>query len=108
MQRRRSGDRHICRACILLTRYDVLASYVPGKNRSIGMSFSISFLDEPVIYDESDRTAAGRLVIGDWEEVFVSSLFHWSKEDYEAQWLNAIKLLLKIGRASCRERVEDS
>jgi hypothetical protein len=58
------------------------------------MSFSISFLDEPVIYDESDPTAAGRLVIGDWEEVFVSSLFHWSKEDYEAQWLNAIKLLL--------------
>jgi hypothetical protein len=58
------------------------------------LAFSISFLDEPVVYEEDDPTAAGRLLIGDWEEVFVSSLFLWRKEDYEAQWLNAIRSLL--------------
>jgi hypothetical protein len=61
------------------------------------MSFSISFLDEPLIYEEDDPTyvaAAGKLVIGDWEEIFVSSLYLWSKEDYKAQWLHAIRSLL--------------
>jgi hypothetical protein len=62
------------------------------------MPFSISFLDEPLIYEADDPTyvaAAGKLIIGDWEEIFVSSLHLWSKEDYKAQWLHAIRLLLK-------------
>jgi hypothetical protein len=58
------------------------------------LAFSIAFLDESVIYEEDGPTASGRLLIGDWEEIFVSSLFFWRKEDYEAQWLNAIRLLL--------------
>jgi hypothetical protein len=58
------------------------------------MAFSIAFLDEPTIYEDDDAatpSAVGRLVIGDWEEEFVSSLFRWSKEDYHAQWLLAIE-----------------
>ncbi|MGD0292692.1 MAG: hypothetical protein ABSB30_02450 [Terracidiphilus sp.] len=61
------------------------------------MSFSISFLDEPLIYEEDDPAyvaAAGKLVIGDWEEIFVSSLYLWSKEDYMAQWMHAIRSML--------------
>jgi hypothetical protein len=61
------------------------------------MPFSISFLDEPLIYEDDDPTyvaAAGKLVIGDWEEIFVSSLYLWSKEDYKAQWLHAMISLL--------------
>lgn len=61
------------------------------------MPFSISFLDEPLIYEEDDPTyvaAAGKLIIGDWEEIFVSSLYLWSKEDYMAQWLHAIRSML--------------
>ncbi len=61
------------------------------------MAFSIAFLDEPLILEDDNPTipsAVGRLVIGDWEEEFVSSLFRWSKEDYQDQWLLAIKSLL--------------
>ena len=61
------------------------------------MSFSISFADEPLIYEDDDPTvpaAVGRLVIGDWEEIFVSTLYHWNKTQYEAQWHHAIRSLL--------------
>jgi len=61
------------------------------------MSFSISFVDEPLVYVFDDPTtpaAVGRVVIGEWDERFISSLYQWRKEDYEAQWLHAIKSLL--------------
>lgn len=61
------------------------------------MSFSISFLDEPLRYPYDDATvpaAVGRLAIGDSQEYFEASLYEWAKEDYKAQWRNAIKLLL--------------
>jgi hypothetical protein len=64
------------------------------------MSFSISFLDEPLEYPFDDKTtpaAPGRLVLGEEQEFFQSSLFQWSKEDYEAQWRYAIKTLLDGG-----------
>jgi hypothetical protein len=61
------------------------------------MSFSISFLDEPLVFEFEDPTtpaALGRITIGDCDETFVSSLYRWSKEEYEVQWLHAIKSVL--------------
>jgi hypothetical protein len=58
------------------------------------MPFSISFLDEPIFYDEQMPFACGELVLGDYKETFYANLFQWSKEDYEAQWHNAIQTLL--------------
>jgi hypothetical protein len=61
------------------------------------MSFSISFLDEPLIHVFDDPTtpaAVGRIMISDWDETFISSLHLWSKRDYEAQWRHAIASLL--------------
>ena len=61
------------------------------------MAFSISFLDAPLEYLEDDPaipSAIGKIVIGNFEEEFASSLFEWSRTDYEGQWRNAVQAIL--------------
>jgi len=61
------------------------------------MSFSIEFLNNPLCYPYEDQTTAGAkgvLVLGDVREYFLSSLYQWSKRDYETQWKHALKELL--------------
>src|SRR5260370_4493531 len=61
------------------------------------MAFSIRFLDEPPScpYDDpATPQARGILILGEAKEYFGSSLYQWSKRDYEAQWRHAIKTLL--------------
>ncbi|WP_263365363.1 hypothetical protein [Edaphobacter bradus] len=64
------------------------------------MSFSISFLGEPVFYDEQTPMATGELVLGEFKENFVASLYQWNKADYEAQWRDAIKAILKGSKSA--------
>lgn len=62
------------------------------------MSFSIAFLDRPLEYlddDPSVPSAIGLLTIGDFREEFAASLYEWNKEDYESQWRDAIRTLLR-------------
>jgi CdiI N-terminal domain len=61
------------------------------------MPFSIAFLDEPLVYPYDDVNtpgASGLLTMGNLKERFCSSLYHWSKRDYESQWRHAINVLL--------------
>jgi hypothetical protein len=64
------------------------------------MPFSISFLDEPVFYEEQTPMAVGELVLGDFRENFVASLYQWNKIDYKAQWRDAIKTLLDSSKSA--------
>ncbi|HEY5057180.1 MAG TPA: hypothetical protein VII58_13530 [Acidobacteriaceae bacterium] len=60
--------------------------------------FSITFSDVPLVYEYDDRTTAGaegELAIGDYRESFLSSLYEWTKEDYERQWRDAVTSLLE-------------
>src|SRR6266481_8852395 len=60
------------------------------------MSFSIGFLDEPPSYPFDDPVtpeAKGILILGEAKEYFGSSLYLWTKKDYESQWRHAIKTL---------------
>ena len=62
------------------------------------MPFSISFCDTPLVYEYDDPTTAGTeglLVIGEWRESFLSSLYEWTKQDYERQWQAAINSLVQ-------------
>ena len=57
------------------------------------MSFSIHFTDDPVEYhsdDPSIPSAVGLIRIGEFEENFVSTLYEWTKEQYESQWRNSL------------------
>ena len=61
------------------------------------MPFSIQFLDEPLLYpfdDAKTPCAPGLLVMGESKEGFCSSLYEWSKQQYESQWQRAIHVLL--------------
>ena len=61
------------------------------------MAFSIAFVDEPLEYladDHSIPFAIGEIRLGVFRENFASSLYTWSKTDYEAQWKGAIEHLL--------------
>ena len=67
------------------------------------MSFSIRFLDEALSYPYDDPTipmAHGLLVLGEMTEYFGSSLYRWSREDYELQWRHALKSLLDGGKSA--------
>jgi hypothetical protein len=60
------------------------------------MAFSITFQDEPFCYpydDQSTPAASGLLVLGEFQERFLASLYQWSREDYEGQWRQAIAAL---------------
>jgi hypothetical protein len=62
------------------------------------MPFSITFLDEPLVYPYDDiktPAAPGLLTMGNSNEGFCSSLYQWSKRDYETQWRLAINVVLK-------------
>ncbi len=59
------------------------------------MPFSISFLDEPVFYDEDRPLAFGEIVLSNHRENFDANLFEWTKQDYETQWRKAIQLVLE-------------
>lgn len=61
------------------------------------MSFSIYFTGEPDQYlgdDPSVPFAMGRIVAGGLDERFASTLYEWSKRDYEAQWLRSLQRLV--------------
>jgi hypothetical protein len=61
------------------------------------MAFSITFQDEPLCYpydDQSSPAASGLLVLGEFREGFLASLYQWSREGYERQWRQAIATLL--------------
>lgn len=61
------------------------------------MPFSISFCDTPLVHEYDDPLtpgAEGILLLGDWKESFLSSLYTWSKSDYERQWQHAITSLI--------------
>jgi hypothetical protein len=68
------------------------------------MAFSITFQDEPFChpyYDPSTPAASGVLVLGEFQEDFLASLYQWGREEYERQWRRAIAVLLD-GRRSAR------
>ncbi|HUH63070.1 MAG TPA: hypothetical protein VLZ50_08745 [Terracidiphilus sp.] len=67
------------------------------------MPFSISFLGAPLEYpfdDQSTPAAWGRIVLGDFVEDFLSTLYSWTTSEYEAQWRSAIDTILKGGDRS--------
>ncbi len=58
------------------------------------MAFSISFTGAPNQFLDDDAnipSAIGQIVIGEFEEEFVSSLYEWTKEDYVAQWTSSLR-----------------
>jgi len=58
------------------------------------VAFSISFTGTPNQFlhdDASIPSANGQIVIGEFEEEFVSSLYEWTKEDYVAQWTSSLR-----------------
>jgi hypothetical protein len=62
------------------------------------MSFSIKFTNESLLYpfeDVKTPAASGVLIMGDSKEGFVSSLYQWSKQQYETQWKQAVRILLE-------------
>src|SRR5215469_6718217 len=59
------------------------------------MSFPISFLDELVFYDKQTPMATREIVLGEFQENFVASLYQWNKADCEAPWRDAINAILK-------------
>jgi hypothetical protein len=61
------------------------------------MSFSIAFQQQPLSYPYDDPTtpaASGVLVLGDYKEHFLASLYQWGQHDYQRQWRLAVKALL--------------
>lgn len=61
------------------------------------MSFSIRFTGEPDQYlgdDPSVPFAMGRIVAGGLDEGFASTLYEWSKHDYEVQWFRSLEQLI--------------
>ena len=58
------------------------------------MAFEISFTADPNEFLDDDPTipsAVGLIRLGTFEENFVSSLYEWKKEDYEAHWLASLR-----------------
>ena len=61
------------------------------------MAFAICFKNVPDQYLDDDPTvqsAIGRIVAGELDEEFVSSLYEWSKETYQSQWLHSLERFL--------------
>jgi hypothetical protein len=61
------------------------------------MAFSICFTGEPDEYlgdDPNTPYAIGRIVAGELDENFASTLYDWKKCDYEAQWLHSLERLI--------------
>ena len=60
------------------------------------MPFSICFTGEPDHLGDDPNVpyAMGRIVAGGLDEGFASTLYEWSKGDYEAQWLRSLERLI--------------
>ena len=61
------------------------------------MSFLICFTDEPDEYPGDDTTipaAVGRIVAGELDEHFLSTLYEWDKRAYQSQWLSSLERFL--------------
>ena len=60
--------------------------------------FDIEFItDEPQHLDEGEDAwvaLRGRTTLGDYQEEFLASLGHWSRADYQRQWIEAAQRLL--------------
>lgn len=66
------------------------------------MAFDIKFLP-PVLEGSQLGNAAltGRIILGEYEEDFVSLIGFWSPRDYECQWRTAIERMVRMGCDSC-------
>jgi hypothetical protein len=63
------------------------------------VSFSICFTGEPDQYLDDDPSvpySIGRSVAGGLDEGFASTLYEWSKHEYETQWLRSLERLISV------------
>jgi len=61
------------------------------------MAFEMFFTGDPNEFLDDDPnipSAIGLIRLGSFEENFVSSLYEWKTEDYEAHWLSSLRRLL--------------
>jgi len=61
------------------------------------MAFMICFTDRPNEYlddDPSVPSAVGRIVAGDLDESFVSSLYEWDRQAYQSHWRSSLDRFL--------------
>jgi hypothetical protein len=61
------------------------------------MAFSINFTNKPNEYlddDPSVASAIGRIIAGELDEEFVSSLYEWNEADYRSQWMGSLQRFL--------------
>lgn len=61
------------------------------------MAFEVRFTNAPNEFLDDDPTipsAIGVIRAGTLEENFVSTLYEWNKEDYEAHWVRSLRHLL--------------
>jgi len=67
------------------------------------MAFQISFVDREINGRAVDAESVqpGRLVIGDYEEGFESSISFWSVQDYERSWRVSLERILRLASTSC-------
>ncbi len=72
------------------------------------MSFSIRFLDpeeysadENAFYFHHADLCLGRITIGNFEEIFESSVSFWSKADYYVSWMESLNRIIRGATISC-------
>lgn len=67
------------------------------------MSFQIKFTNNTAIIVEEGGgpIMVGEIRMGDFVEKFESPLDFWTKEDYQAQWKNALIYITSQGSKSC-------
>ena len=58
--------------------------------------FHIEFIDhEPELQEDGWLGLWGRITLGEYEERFLAPVGYWSRADYERQWLEAARRLLR-------------
>jgi hypothetical protein len=62
--------------------------------------FSIELVG-PVVAAYGELANAGRITLGDWVEDFTCPLSHWSRADYQAQWIAGARRLVAGDASSC-------
>lgn len=65
------------------------------------MAFSISFVEDNSLPERQDDLKLGKLILGDYEEHFESSLSYWSMEDYRNHWEHALHRIVYESNKSC-------
>src|SRR5207244_13315155 len=94
------------RSCVVISKSPSSGSWIATFSNDSGTDVLIPYYNYPRLQLGIHHTSFPEIITLNWRNCMASEGFHESSQDLKPQTRDMHRAIVKIGRASCRERVE--